>query len=58
MRPLLNGGTLARPMKKRSGVRRAVAVLGRSSLELLITKQLLARLARLRFCEEQPSLQI
>jgi hypothetical protein len=39
-------------MKKRSGVRRAVAVLGRGSLDALSTKQLLARLARLRFCED------
>ncbi|HKY39526.1 MAG TPA: hypothetical protein VJN18_26485 [Polyangiaceae bacterium] len=56
MRPLLNGGTLARPMKKRSGVKRAVAVLGRASLALLSTKQLLTRLARLRFCEESAEL--
>ena len=40
-------------MKKRSGVRRAVAVLERTSLDALTTKQLLARLARLRFCEEE-----
>ena len=39
-------------IRKRSGVRRAVAVLERSSLGSLTTKQLLARLARLRFCEE------
>ena len=43
-------------MKKRSGVRRAVAVLGRTSLQSLTTKQLLARLARLRFCEESADL--
>jgi len=39
-------------MKRRSGIRRAVAVLGRTRLESLTTKQLLGRLARLRFCEE------
>jgi hypothetical protein len=38
-------------MKKRSGVQRAVAVLGRDQLDTLSTKQLLGRLARLRFCE-------
>jgi hypothetical protein len=43
-------------VKKRSGVRRAVAVLSRTSLEALTTKQLLARLARLRFCEEAAEL--
>jgi hypothetical protein len=52
MRPLLNGGTLAGLMKKRSGTQRAVAVLERDRLDSLSTKQLLARLARLRFCEE------
>jgi hypothetical protein len=56
VRPLLNGVRLARLMKKRSGVLRAVAVLGRTSLQSLTTKQLLARLARLRFCEESAEL--
>jgi hypothetical protein len=56
MRPQLNGGTLARPMKKRSGVRRAVAIFSRAALDSLTTKQLLARLARLRFCEESAEL--
>ncbi len=40
-------------MKKRSGVRRAVPILASSSLEAMSTKELLARLARLRFCEDQ-----
>jgi hypothetical protein len=35
-------------MKKRSGVRRAVSVLPFTALEKMTTKQLLARLARLR----------
>jgi hypothetical protein len=52
MQPLLNGGTLAELMKKRSGIQRAVAVLERDRLDSLSTKALLARLARLRFCEE------
>jgi hypothetical protein len=52
MRPQLNGATLAGLMKKRSGIQRAVAVLERDRLDSLSTKQLLARLARLRFCEE------
>jgi hypothetical protein len=43
-------------MKKRSGVQRAVAVLSRTGLECLTTKQLLARLARLRLCEESAEL--
>jgi hypothetical protein len=43
-------------MKKRSGVRRAVAILSRAALDSLPTKQLLARLARLRFCEESAEL--
>ena len=52
----MNTAKLARPMKKGSGVRRAVAVLGRTSLESLSTKQLLGRLGRLRFCEESADL--
>jgi hypothetical protein len=43
-------------MKKRSGVRRAVAIMSRAALDSLSTKQLLARLARLRFCEESAEL--
>lgn len=43
-------------MKKRSGVRRAVAIRDRADLASLSTKQLLGRLARLRFCEESAEL--
>jgi hypothetical protein len=43
-------------MKKRSGIRRAVAIRSREDLDSLSTKQLLARLARLRFCEESADL--
>lgn len=40
-------------MKKRSGVSRAVPILEANRLEAMSTKQLLARLARLRFCESE-----
>src|SRR4051794_29471768 len=40
-------------MKKRSGVRRAIPILAANRLAAMSTKQLLARLARLRFCEDQ-----
>jgi hypothetical protein len=39
-------------MKKRSGVGREVPVFQRQDLESMPTKMLLARLDRLRFCEE------
>jgi hypothetical protein len=40
-----------RGVKKRAGARRAVTLLPPSDLEAMSTKQLLGRLARLRFCE-------
>ena len=46
-------GTFANSMKKRSGVRRAVPILEANHLAVMSTKQLLARLARLRFCERE-----
>lgn len=42
-------------MKKRRGLDRAVAPLQRSELEALPTRALLARLRRLRWCEECPT---
>jgi hypothetical protein len=42
-------------MKKGSGVRRAVSILAADRLEAMSTKQLLARLARLHFCEQDDS---
>lgn len=41
-------------MKKPMGVERALPVIGRADLELLPTGALLARLKRLRWCEEEP----
>jgi hypothetical protein len=42
-------------MKKRRGLRRAVAPLSREELEALPTKALIARLSRLRWCEDGPN---
>jgi hypothetical protein len=39
-------------MKKRFGIHRAVPIIAPSEIKKLPTKVLLARLARLRFCEE------
>jgi hypothetical protein len=41
-------------MKKARGLRRAVARVARAELEALPTKALIARLTRLRWCEDGP----
>ena len=41
-------------MKKKSGLERAVPKMSLADLEALNTKTLIARLKRLRFCEEAP----
>lgn len=43
-------------MKKRSGLKRALPIVGLEDLKAQGTRQLLARLKRLRFCEDSPEL--